>query len=162
MQVPLEVLKRLSENKRLSKVVNIQNLLKSKSSSEDFQEKNWESTDSKVQLKLSKIPEPTQDTIPEVDENEANIDAKLTTKTPLIRSFSFTPQSKSVSNSYLHNIKMKKHSLGPTTDLPNFQKHKVTTSCPTVYGNELSVEKKDGEVSFTKPHRKCVGKCSNL
>lgn len=120
-------------------------MIKSSSSSEEFQDTNGDVNNPKIQLKFSKIPEPTEDTIPEVDENETNCDVKVTNRTPLIRNLSFTQKNKSVSNSYLHQIKMKKHSIGNTTEIPNLQNHKVTTSCPTVYGNVLSVEK-DEEV----------------
>lgn len=136
--MPLEVLKRLSQNTRMSKVVNIQNLMKSKSSSEDFQENNEEALHQKP-VKFSINVEPSKNTIPEVDENQPIPEVKVTTKTPLMRNLSFTQKNKSMSNSYLHQIKMKKHSV----DVPNLHNNKVTESCPMVYGNALSVENQE-------------------
>lgn len=135
-------MKRLSENKGLSNVVNIQNLLQSDSSSQDLQNKL--NGDSNMEVKFTKIPATSKDVIPEVDENDANAEVEVVaTNTPLINTLSHEHKTKSVSSSYLNQIKQKKNSIGSSTEISKMGSHKLIKASPAVYGNELSVEKKE-------------------
>lgn len=115
-------------------MINIQNLQKSQSSSQEIQTDN-----SNVDIQFMKC---TKQPIPEIDENEANDKGQC--NMPLIKS-SFLNDPKSTSNSYLQHIKAKKNTLG-SSEILKKDNHKVLASETKIYGNELTIEKEEDEV----------------
>lgn len=139
----------MSENKKLYKIIleNFPNLLKGKSSSE----KDLHASDvsnSRVQLKFS-MKLKTTEPILEADENEENGDINATKVTPLIRRDSTARIPRNHSNTYLHQLKYRKHSIASSTgsrkDIFNIHRYNklTTTSCPNVYGNSLTIPTED-------------------
>lgn len=144
--MPHEVIRRLSENKKLNKVVNVQNVLKSNSSSHDF--KTDANCDPNIHVKFCKISGPVGNTIPELDEIEPKGEVQITTQTPLITQLSHKHKSHSISNSYLNQIKIKKNSINSITEIPEFENNLVNSGSPNGYGNDVSVENEKGQVTI--------------
>nr|CAH7756864.1 unnamed protein product [Callosobruchus chinensis] len=137
-QVPLEVLKQLSENHQMYQVVleNYPNLLRKKSlSSKDLHESIH---DARVPVKFSLTLEEPPAPIPEEEENIEGNGVINSKKTPLLKNGSFikNKQKLASSHSYLHTLKGRKTSKVSLTDLdaikfssvsscPNFRRHAV-------------------------------------
>nr|CAI5858326.1 unnamed protein product [Callosobruchus analis] len=137
-QVPLEVLKQLSENHQMYQVVleNYPNLLRKKSlSSKDLHEVVH---DARVPVKFSLTLEQPPAPIPEEEEDIEGNGVINNKGTPLLKNSSFIKNKPKLasSHSYLHTLKGRKASKVSLTDLdaikfssvsscPNFRRHAV-------------------------------------
>ncbi|KAJ8933232.1 hypothetical protein NQ314_014148 [Rhamnusium bicolor] len=141
LQLPLEVLKQLSENKQLYNIIleNYPNLLSCTSTSDrrlHALPNDLSMAHSRIPLrfsmKLKKTEEPTRNN----ENRELNKpDDSNRTDIPLMRSIS----TKSGYGSYLKNIRFRRNSIGYRGALLNIHKYKLkASSCPNIYKNSFS------------------------
>nr|XP_023024053.1 monocarboxylate transporter 13-like [Leptinotarsa decemlineata]XP_023024054.1 monocarboxylate transporter 13-like [Leptinotarsa decemlineata] len=133
-KIPVEVMKQLSEDKVLYKIVaeNYPNLLPTENTSGENL-----SPHSKIPLKTAMKPKKGTDPI--IEENEGEVDIHSTNTHPLL-STTQNNQSKTqgvvrnFSHSYLNQIKMKRnHSAHCRQAMLNPEKFKISVSSPDVY-----------------------------
>ncbi|CAG9767224.1 unnamed protein product [Ceutorhynchus assimilis] len=142
-QVPLEVLKKLSENKKLYNIIleNFPKILSCKSASETI----FISDMSLHDIEPQKIRAPVKVCMKlhEAD-SEHDPDKDVTKRTPLIRSDS--TKSRNQHHNYLQNIRFRKNSMGYRGAMLNLHKYKLTTSsCPDFFKNSTLLEQHDEE-----------------
>lgn len=163
--MPLEVLKKLSQNKQIYNVIleNYPNLLSCKSSSDTgLNQLPAENTITssrvpvKFQLKLRKHEdlhlEPNIFTLETIKENENDTNEVLTsptkTRVPLWRSISYKARTQMQPHTYLKNIRFRKNSIGYRGAMLNIHKYKMkASSCPDLFKNSMATLAEE-EVSF--------------
>nr|XP_023024051.1 uncharacterized protein LOC111512180 [Leptinotarsa decemlineata] len=171
-KVPLEVLKQLSENKRIYNIIleNYPNLLSCKSSSERGINKMPTNTHTsripvKFSMKLKKTEDPVPTKIPSgiaqeenvethknnvVDIKESALDASGGYKPiQLLRSISVKARNQMQPHTYLKNVRFRKNSIGYRGAMLNIHKYKVkASSCPDIYKNSMNVLFNEGETWY--------------
>ncbi|KAJ8972057.1 hypothetical protein NQ317_010926 [Molorchus minor] len=147
--VPLEVLKQVSQNKQLYNIIleNYPNLLRGTSTSEKgLNVVNSDGVNSrvlvKVSMKVKKLEEELKENAePKEHQELLKVEEAPKSRMPLFRSLS----TKSAKNqpqqhhSYLRNIRFRRNSIGYRGALLNINKYKLkASSCPDIYRNSYT------------------------
>ncbi|XP_050298256.1 monocarboxylate transporter 14-like [Anthonomus grandis grandis] len=163
-KVPLEVLKKLSDNKRLYKIIleNYPNILSCKSASETiyFSDKSLHDLDvGNIRAPVKVCMRLKADVDGDEDENQQE-----TRKTPLNRSDSTrSRRSSGPHHNYLQNIRFRKNSMGYRGAMLNLHKYKLrTSSCPNFFQNDELLIGEDQEEEWYDEYVEVLRDITNL